>query len=100
MAMMPNQSTQFLEDRANMVEQVESHVVELGQIFHQLADIVREQEDMLGRVDDNVQETMVNVTGAHEQFLQYYRNISSDRNLMMRMFAVLIFFIVMFGFWM
>ena len=93
----PNQTTQYLEDRANMVEQVESHVVELGNIFSQLSQIVAEQEDMLGRVDDNVQTTLVNVQGAHEQFLQYYRNISSNRKLMLRMFAVLLVFIVLFG---
>eukprot|EP00300_Choanocystis_sp_HF-7_P041062 c7681_g1_i1.p1 GENE.c7681_g1_i1~~c7681_g1_i1.p1 ORF type:complete len:221 (-),score=48.44 c7681_g1_i1:21-683(-) len=90
----------YLQSRGTMVEQVESHIVELGQIFSQLSQLVADQDELFQRIDENVNDTLINVEGAHNNFLTYYRNISSNRKLLLSMFAVLIIFIFIFGMFM
>lgn len=90
-------SLQYLEERANAMQSVESTIVELGTIFNQLATMVQQQEEMIGRIDANVADAALNVESAHEQLLQYFRSISSNRWLMIKVFGVLFVFFLLFA---
>ena len=41
--------------------------------------------------------TLSNVEQGHQQLLRYWRRVSSNQGLMIRVFAVLMFFVVLFG---
>ena len=88
---------QYLEERANAMQSVESTIVELGTIFNQLATMVQQQEEMIGRIDANVSDAALNVESAHEQLIQYFRSISSNRWLMLKVFGVLFVFFLLFA---
>jgi syntaxin 5 len=87
---------QYLEERANAMQSVESTIVELGAIFNQLATMVQHQEEMITRIDANVSDTALNVEGAHQSLLQYFQTVSSNRWLMLKIFGVLFVFFIVF----
>jgi syntaxin 5 len=89
-------STQFLEERANTMQSIESTIVELGTIFNQLATMVQQQEEMITRIDTNVQDTGLNVEAAHQSLLQYFQTVSNNRWLMFKVFGVLFVFFLVF----
>ena len=88
---------QYLDSRAQAVESVQSTIVELGGIFQQLAVMVQEQGSMMQRIDENVDDSLVSVSEGHAQLQRYWQGMSSNRGLAMKVFAVLMFFIVMWG---
>lgn len=75
---------------------MESTLQELGGIFQQLAQMVAEQRDTVQRIEANAEDIELNINEAQNQLLRYYRNISSDRWLMIKIFLTIIFiFLVM-----
>ena len=52
MQLIPDQN--YLRERADVMETVESHMLELGNIFNKLAVMVNEHRDMVQRVEDAV----------------------------------------------
>lgn len=87
---------QYLTSRAETMQNIESTIVELGGIFQQLAHMVKEQEEMVERIDANVQDAEMNVESAHSEILKYFQSVTSNRWLMIKVFAVLIFFFIFF----
>jgi syntaxin 5 len=59
---------------------------------------VAEQGEMAVRIDENVDTTLSNVESAQTQLLKYLNSISSNRWLAMKVFAVLLVFLVIFIF--
>ncbi|KAL6060140.1 Syntaxin-5 [Balamuthia mandrillaris] len=86
----------YLASRAEAVESIEQTIVELQGIFVQLANIVAEQGEMMQRIDANIDHTLVNVNSAQDELLKYLRSISGNRALIVKMFLVLVVFIILF----
>ena len=89
-------NVQYLEERANAMQSVESTIVELGTIFNQLATMVQQQEEMITRIDTNVTDAAMNVESAHQSLLQYFSSVSNNRWLILKVFGVLFVFFVLF----
>ncbi|KAI7989017.1 Syntaxin-32 [Camellia lanceoleosa] len=51
-----------------------------------------------GRIDENMDDTLANVEGAQGQLVRYLNGISSNRWLMIKIFFVLIVFLMIFLF--
>lgn len=86
----------YIQSRADTMASIESTIVELGSIFQQLAHMVKEQEEMVQRIDANVEDTSLNVEAAHSEILRYFQSVTSNRWLMIKVFAVLIVFFIIF----
>lgn len=86
----------YVNARASAMESIESSVVELGSIFKQLASLVSEQGETIQRIDANVEETSLNVEAGHMELLKYFRSISNNRWLAIKVFGVLIVFFIIF----
>ncbi|XP_066244729.1 syntaxin-5 [Euwallacea similis] len=95
-ALMYDESDNYLQSRAETMQNIESTIVELGGIFQQLAHMVKEQEEMVERIDTNVQDAELNIEAAHAQIVKYFKSVSSNRWLMIKVFGVLIFFFIFF----
>lgn len=95
-ALMYDETDNYLQSRAETMQNIESTIVELGGIFQQLAHMVKEQDEMVERIDSNVQEAELNIEAAQAQILKYFRSVSSNRWLMIKVFGVLIFFFIFF----
>ena len=57
---------------------------------------VQEQGEQANRIDQNVDEALANVDSAQTQLLRYMNSISSNRWLVMKIFAILMVFLVIF----
>ncbi len=94
MQLIPDQN--YLQERANAMEAVESNIVELGTIFNKLAVMVNEHSEMVTRVEDNVNEANDNLTLSMETLTDTLDNLRSNRALAMKVFSILVAFIIFF----
>lgn len=95
--MVPLQDT-YMQSRAEALQNVESTIHELSNIFTQLATMVSQQGELAIRIDENMDDTLANVEGAQGQLVRYLNSISSNRWLMIKIFFVLIVFLMIFLF--
>lgn len=91
-----DQQDTYIQERADAMENIHSTIVELGTIFRQLAVMVKEQEEQVMRIDANVSETEINIEGAHTELLKYFKGVTSNRWLMIKIFLVVMVFFVIF----
>lgn len=94
--MLYDESDNYVQQRAETMQNIESTIVELGGIFQQLAHMVKEQDEMVERIDSNVQDAELNIEAAHGEILKYFQTVSKNRWLMIKIFGVLIFFFIFF----
>jgi len=86
----------YLANRSETMQNIEQTIIELGDIFTQLATMVRQQEELVHRIDANVDEATQHIEGAHTELLKYLRSVTSNRWLIIKVFAVLIIFFLIF----
>lgn len=87
---------EYLQDRANTMQNIESTIIELGGIFSQLATMIKEQDESILRIDHHTEQAAENVIAGHGEILKYFQNVTSNRWLMVKIFGVLIFFFIFF----
>ncbi|PKI39586.1 hypothetical protein CRG98_040056 [Punica granatum] len=88
----------YSQGRALALHNVESTISELSGIFTHLSSMVAQQGEIAIRIDDNMEESLVNVEGARSALLRHLNQISSNRWLMVKIFAILILFLMIFIF--
>ncbi|KAF3433496.1 hypothetical protein FNV43_RR24598 [Rhamnella rubrinervis] len=86
----------YTQSRTVALHNVESTISELGGIFTHLATMVAQQGELAIRIDDNMDESLANVEGAHSSLLRHLNQITSNRWLLIKIFAVLILFLIVF----
>lgn len=93
--LLEEQSSQYLQDRNLAVETIESTINEVGNLFQQLATMVNEQSEVIQRIDTNVEDIDLNITGAQRELLKYFNSINQNRWLYLKIFGVLIVFFIL-----
>eukprot|EP00850_Spirogloea_muscicola_P005953 SM000028S10047 [mRNA] locus=s28:87759:89162:- [translate_table: standard] len=86
----------YMASRTEALQNVESTIVELSSIFTQLATMVAQQGEVAIRIDENMDDTLANVEGAQGALLKYLNRISSNRWLVIKIFFVLMVFLLIF----
>ncbi|KAH3668878.1 hypothetical protein OGAPHI_002633 [Ogataea philodendri] len=77
--LLEEQSNQYLQERNRAVEAIESTINEVGGLFQQLATMVQEQGEVIQRIDNNVEDISLNISGAQRELLKYYNTVTSNR---------------------
>lgn len=77
----------YISARGEAIEAIERTITELGGIFGQLATMVREQHDMVQRIDQDTEDTVVHIEGAQAELMKYWARVSSNRMLFLKMFG-------------
>ncbi|THD22487.1 tRNA (guanine(46)-N(7))-methyltransferase [Fasciola hepatica] len=86
---------QEVRQRDAAMKRVESTIVQLGEIYQQFSTLVREQGDLVTRIDSQTEEADLNIGAAHEQLIAYLRSVSTRRAFIIKVFvAILLCFIV------
>jgi len=86
----------FLVQRSNQIQNIEGHVNEIKTIFETLSGLVAIQGEKIRRIEDNVDETMIHAEGAVEQLMKYLKGLSNNQWLIVKVFLVLVFFMLVF----
>ncbi|XP_047320137.1 syntaxin-31 [Impatiens glandulifera] len=93
----PRQET-YTQSRSVALQNVESTISELSGIFTHLATMVAQQGELAIRIDDNMEESLTNVDNARSALGKHLTQIRSNRGLMIKIFAIIIFFLLLFIF--
>mmetsp|Transcript_124286 Transcript_124286/g.397609 ORF Transcript_124286/g.397609 Transcript_124286/m.397609 type:complete len:143 (-) Transcript_124286:156-584(-) len=86
----------YHHSRAEAVQNVQKTIGELAQMFSKMAVLVTAQEEMIQRIDSDLDSTITNVDEGQQHLLKYFQYISSNRGLIIKVFLILIFFVVFF----
>lgn len=78
--------------RLSSVQGVQRTIAELGQMFSKMASSLQQQEELVSRIDSNVDDADMHIKDGTSQLLIYYKSISSNRKLMLKIFLILIVF--------
>jgi len=90
------QTQAYTNSRAEAVQSVQRTIGELATMFQKMAVMVTAQEEMIQRIDHDVDDTTDNMNAAQDNLLKYFHHISSNRSLIIKVFGILIFFVVFF----
>eukprot|EP01132_Coremiostelium_polycephalum_P002505 gene2505-3101_t len=75
------QTTDYTSSRLRAAESIASTVHQLETIFSQLADIVSQQNEVIERIDTDIDDSLNNASRAHESLLKTLTDISSNREI-------------------
>lgn len=97
MALLHSHDTAYLHSRNAAVKSIEASISEIGQIFMQLSHMIAEQGEQVQRIDANIDDVGVNIGRGHSELLKYFKHVDNNRWLLLKMFAVLIVFVIFFN---
>jgi hypothetical protein len=84
------QARQRLEE----ARQAESSLAELGTLFGKMSALVSSQGETVAKIEDDVESALLDVRSGHGEIQQLYGIKKGNRALILKTFAILIFFIV------
>jgi len=90
------QDTSYHASRAEAVETIESTIHELGSMYQRITSLIAMQDETIVRIDDSLEMTQQNIEMGHNELLKYFDNLSSNRALILKVFGILIAFMVFF----
>jgi len=93
---MQDQTMEVVHSRAEALKKVQAMIGDMGLMFQKMGVMVQQQEEMVMRVDQNLDDTSENITKGQQQLLQYFNSVSNNRTLILKVFAILIAFIIFF----
>lgn len=92
----PVSDSHYFESREKAVTEVERTIGELGQLFNRLATMISAQQELVERVDEDVESAIDNATNAQNVLMKAYEKVSSNRAMYMKIFAILGVFALFF----
>jgi len=90
MQMVPQNS--YGESRAIAVENIQKTMLELSEVYQQLNHMVEAQREMVMSIDEHTTDTLENVEAAQDMWSNYLDQLSGNRMLVVKIFAILLFF--------
>ena len=85
-------------ERVENAKMVAKQFAQVGEMTATLAEIVEQQDEWIADLETETDTASEHVERGQTELLKLWQNVSGDRGLMLKMFAVLIFFIILF-FW-
>jgi len=89
-------NTSLILQRVDQAKEIEEEMRKIHTIFSKLAEYVQSQGEQIRRIEDRIDETLVNSEYAHQKLLEAYNNLANDRKTMLKGFGILLFFVFVF----
>lgn len=93
-----NSNTQYYSQRYDAVRQIEAAVHEVGEMFQDFTRLVHEQDETIIRIDTEVEQSLGYVNAGSSELMKYIASLSSNRGMILKIFAILFVFLLFFGF--
>ncbi|CDJ69004.1 syntaxin, putative [Eimeria necatrix] len=77
-------ATAYSQARAEAVENVQRVIGELASIFQRVATMIAHQEEMIQRIDQDIDTSMYHIREGQNELLNFYNRISSNRSLIIK----------------
>ncbi len=88
---------QYYESREEAVTEVEKTIAELGNLFKRLSTMISEQQELVERIDDDIESSVTQANNAHSVLLKAYENVSSNGSLYTKLGGILVLFVIFFS---
>lgn len=75
---------------------IEKKITQYGEMYQQLSNIVMEQSEKILDIENNIDNGLNETMDAYENIKSYYNITKSNRTLIIKIFLLLIFFIILF----
>lgn len=92
-----HRTTNYYKQRYDAVRQIEAAVHEVSDMFQDFTRLVHEQEELVVRIDSNVDDALRNVESGSSELMKYLASLTSNRGLILKIFFVLFAFLLFFG---
>lgn len=92
----PIAETQYFDAREKAVTEVEKTIGELGTLFTRLSTMISEQQELVERVDEDIESATTDANNAHGLLMKAYEKASSNSGMYMKLFAILAIFVLFF----
>ena len=89
-------SRRGVQNRLEDAKAVAQQFARIGQMTETLANIVEEQDIAIEDLETTTNEASDHIESGQNELLKLWGNVSNDRGLILKVFALLIFFIVLF----
>lgn len=86
-------------DRLDNAQRVESSIMKMGSLFSQMATLVSQQSETIMRIEDDVEAGLTDTIEASKSMQDFYEITKGNRSLIIKVFLLLVFFIVLFLLW-
>merc|ERR1711879_343243 len=86
----------FSQDKLNAMKGVQKAINEIGQMFKKMSELIEMQDEQIMRIDHDIDETTGHLDTAEKDLYTYFKNISGNRALILKIFGIIIFFIIFF----
>jgi syntaxin 5 len=86
--------SEYHVSRLTSVQGIQRTIAELGQMFSKMASTIQQQEEMVSRIDTDIDTADMHIKEGHMQLLKYYKSMSSNRKLILKIFLILIVFAI------
>jgi len=84
------------KSRLENANQVEAAIAELGQMFGKMASLVSQQQEIVEKIEDDVESSLIQVDAGTEEIQKVFNIVQGNRTLILKIFALLTFFILFF----
>ena len=84
------------QERNQIAQNIQNQTLGIVQLFEQLHQIIASQDFIIQRIDSNTQSALDNTEEGTKQLNDYYNKIKGNRRLMIKIFLVLIVFVLAF----
>jgi hypothetical protein len=85
----PIAENQYFDARERAVTEVEKTIGELGGLFNRLATMISEQQELVERVDEDIEAAVDNSNRAQELLMKAYEKVSSNSAMYWKLFAII-----------
>lgn len=83
---------EMIENRSKNLENIKEVLGEINQIFTKFSEIVNTQQLMVERIDSETEMALIHAERGKKELSEHYQNVSSCRNLIIKIFLILIVF--------
>jgi syntaxin 5 len=69
---------------------------ELGQLFKRISTMITEQQELVERIDEDIENTVMTSDLAHQALVKTYDSVSNNKTFAMKIMGILFIFLIFF----
>jgi syntaxin 5 len=80
--------------RTDAIRDIETTLTEISGMYVKLGELVSIQGELTSKIESNIEEASSHVEEGSNQIMEWYGKVTSSRGLMLKLFLVLVAFII------